>query len=124
MLLLDLDHGDAMAEPLTSRELAVVEALRSMRTTDAIAAELGVSHNTLKTHVKAIYRKLHATSRGEAVRRAVVLRLVGPATSTAELTGSALEGPHRDDLEPELAGREEEPLEGLRIVHPSAQGEG
>ena len=42
-----------------------------------IAAELFISTNTLKTHVKAIYRKLDATSRAEAVAKARALGQVG-----------------------------------------------
>jgi LuxR family maltose regulon positive regulatory protein len=38
--------------------------------TEEIAADLHLSVNTVKTHLKSIYRKLAATRRGEAVRRA------------------------------------------------------
>ena len=41
-----------------------------------IAGELFVSVNTVKTHVKSIYRKLDVTSRREAVVRARALRLI------------------------------------------------
>jgi LuxR family maltose regulon positive regulatory protein len=44
--------------------------------TEEIAAELCVSVNTVKTHLKSIHRKLSVTRRGEAVRRARQLRLL------------------------------------------------
>jgi LuxR family transcriptional regulator, maltose regulon positive regulatory protein len=43
-----------------------------------IAAELFVSVNTVKTHLKAIYRKLDVPDRREAVRRARELELLSP----------------------------------------------
>jgi LuxR family transcriptional regulator, maltose regulon positive regulatory protein len=43
-----------------------------------IAAELFVSVNTVKTHLKSIYRKLDADDRRSAVRRARNLSLLGP----------------------------------------------
>ena len=50
--------------------------LAGMLSTAEVADELYISVNTVKTHVKNIYRKLAATHRGEAVRRARQLRLI------------------------------------------------
>lgn len=78
LFLLDAGDGMRLVEALTERELAVLGALRSSRTIEAIAGDLEVSVNTLKTHVKAVYRKLEATTRSDAVRRALALRIIGP----------------------------------------------
>lgn len=59
-----------LAEPLSDREIEVLELLRSEFTLPEIAARLDVSYNTAKTHTKAIYRKLGATARSDAVARA------------------------------------------------------
>lgn len=57
-------------ETLSARELDVLERLAQLMSTEEIAADLHLSVNTVKTHLKSIYRKLAATRRGEAVRRA------------------------------------------------------
>ena len=60
------EHAGASG-PLSSRELTVARYLASRLTYKEIAAELFVSTNTLKTHVKRIYQKLGVSSRAEAV---------------------------------------------------------
>lgn len=55
-------------EPLTDREISVLRMLGSDRTQREIGASLFVSINTVHTQVRAIYRKLGATSRDQAVR--------------------------------------------------------
>jgi LuxR family transcriptional regulator, maltose regulon positive regulatory protein len=62
--------------PLTDRELAVLAALPSMQSNAEIAAEYFVSVNTVKAHLKALYRKLGVSSRREAVRRGRELGLL------------------------------------------------
>jgi LuxR family transcriptional regulator, maltose regulon positive regulatory protein len=44
-----------------------------------ISAELFVSVNTVRSHVKSIYRKLDVQRRSQAVERARALRLLGPS---------------------------------------------
>lgn len=58
------------AERLTDRELAVLRYLPSPMSQRDIAAELFVSLNTVKTHCRAIYRKLSVTDRKAAVQAA------------------------------------------------------
>lgn len=64
----------ATSPMLTESETIVLKHLPSRRTGGQIAADLGVSINTVKTHLRGIYTKLDATSREHAVVRA---RLAG-----------------------------------------------
>ncbi|NUQ97358.1 MAG: helix-turn-helix transcriptional regulator [Streptomyces sp.] len=57
-------------EPISERERDVLERAAQLMSTDEIASDLHLSANTVKTHLKSIYRKLAVTRRGEAVRRA------------------------------------------------------
>ena len=65
-----------ITETLSRRELEVLEGMASMMPTEEIAATLYVSVNTVKTHVRSILRKLCASRRNEAVRRARSLGLI------------------------------------------------
>jgi LuxR family maltose regulon positive regulatory protein len=65
-----------LLEPLSDREREVLRYLPSIMSNADIAAELFVSVNTVKTHVKSIYRKLGATRRQDAVRCARQLGLL------------------------------------------------
>jgi LuxR family transcriptional regulator, maltose regulon positive regulatory protein len=57
-------------EPLTERERELVVFLPSHLTQSEIARKMYISSNTVKTHMKGLYRKLGATSRAEAVELA------------------------------------------------------
>ncbi|MER5704581.1 LuxR C-terminal-related transcriptional regulator [Micromonospora sp. NPDC002296] len=70
------EPGRALGEPLTERELTILRYLQSILSNVEIAGELSLSVNTVKTHVRNIYRKLDATRRREAVRRARELHLI------------------------------------------------
>jgi LuxR family maltose regulon positive regulatory protein len=61
---------EGLFEPLTDRELAILRMLPAPGSLRELAADLFVTPNTLKTHLRAIYRKLGAESREEAVIRA------------------------------------------------------
>jgi LuxR family maltose regulon positive regulatory protein len=63
-------------EVLTDRELDILKLLQSSLSITEIAGELYISRNTVKTHAKAVYRKLGASSRTEAVKIARARLLV------------------------------------------------
>ena len=63
-------------ERLSVREHEVLRHLSGMLSTAEIATEMYISVNTVKTHLRSIYRKLSAGHRNEAVRRARQLELI------------------------------------------------
>src|SRR3989442_12675212 len=67
------DHGDdgLVEEPLTPREIQVLELLAEGLPNKAIAERLRISDQTVKFHVSSISGKLGAANRTDAVRRAV-----------------------------------------------------
>ena len=65
-----------LVESLSKRELEVLRGMAAMLPTEEIAASMFVSINTVKTHVRSILRKLSASRRNEAVRRARSLNLI------------------------------------------------
>jgi LuxR family maltose regulon positive regulatory protein len=67
-----------LLEPLSERELTVLRYLPTMLSNAEIAAEMYVSVNTVKTHLKHVYRKLDVTDRRDCVRRGRELRLLSP----------------------------------------------
>jgi len=60
-----------VVEPVTSRELEVLELVAKGYTNKAIGVQLGISDRTVQGHIAHIFAKLHAASRTEAVMRAV-----------------------------------------------------
>ena len=65
-----------VVESLTERERQVLQLVSGMLNTAEVASEMYISVNTVKTHLKSIYRKLAAAHRAEAVRRARELQLI------------------------------------------------
>ncbi len=66
----------ALAEPLTGRETTVLRLLRGTLSRGEIARQLDLSPNTVKTHTRAIYRKLGVSTRYAAVSRGRELGLL------------------------------------------------
>lgn len=69
------NNAPVLIEPLSQQELRVLRLLVAGLSNADIARELTVSTNTVKTHVKSIYRKLNVKSRDEAREVARGLRL-------------------------------------------------
>jgi LuxR family transcriptional regulator, maltose regulon positive regulatory protein len=65
-----------LIEPLTEKEHEVLVNLAELLPTDEIARRMYVSVNTVRTHVRAILRKLAASRRNEAIRRARELHII------------------------------------------------
>ena len=63
-------------EPLTDRETAILRYLPTLFTNAELADQLYISVNTVKAHLKSLYRKLNVTSRRQAVHRARELGLL------------------------------------------------
>jgi LuxR family maltose regulon positive regulatory protein len=78
----------ALVEPVTSRERVVLRYLPTLLTLTDIARELSVSPNTVKTHLRHLYRKLAVGNRRDAVRAARRLGL---------LTGESADEPSPSD---------------------------
>jgi LuxR family transcriptional regulator, maltose regulon positive regulatory protein len=72
--------GD-MLEPPSAAELTVLRLLATDLTAREIAAQLYLSANTVRSHTRALYRKLGVRTRADAVARAVKLGLLEQAES-------------------------------------------
>jgi LuxR family maltose regulon positive regulatory protein len=70
-----------MLDPPSNAELAVLRLLASDLSIRGIAAQLFLSPNTVRSHTRAIYRKLAVNSRADAVARAGALGFLGQTES-------------------------------------------
>jgi NarL family two-component system response regulator YdfI len=68
--------AEELAEPLSERELEVLDLLAEGISNKLIAHRLSISEHTVKTHVASIFAKLGASSRTEAVSQAIRRGLV------------------------------------------------
>jgi LuxR family transcriptional regulator, maltose regulon positive regulatory protein len=84
------EDADGWASTLTAAELRLLPLLTTHLSFREIAERLFVSRNTVKTQAIAVYRKLGASSRSEAIERAVALGLVdaAPGSQVADFTRS------------------------------------
>ena len=73
-------NGHVVEQP-SAAELAVLRCLATGLSRREIGAELYISLNTVKTHIRELYRKLGASSRADAVARAEALGLLEPSKS-------------------------------------------
>jgi LuxR family maltose regulon positive regulatory protein len=84
------EQASGWASTLTAAELRLLPLLTTHFSFREIAERLFVSRNTVKTQAISVYRKLDASSRSEAIDRAIELGLVdaSPASRIAEFTRS------------------------------------
>jgi len=69
-------EAEAYISPLTPREIEILEFIAKGYLNKQIAAELGISEQTIKNHVTSILRKLNANARTEAVVVAIKQGLI------------------------------------------------
>jgi len=67
---------ESLPEPLTAREKEVLQHMAEGLANKQIALALGISEHTVKFHLSALYAKLRAASRTEAVKRGIELGLI------------------------------------------------
>lgn len=83
----DILPGPVSEWKLTPAESRVLIALTTTASIDGLAAELHLSSNTVKTHLRQLYRKLGAKSRDEALGVAAMHGIVGGPIPADEATG-------------------------------------
>lgn len=102
-----------LAEPLTGRELEVLNLMINDLSINAIAERLVLTPGTVRWYTKQIYRKLDVNNRQQAVERALSLKLNEPRTAVSRVQVLASEEPAATDLS--LLGVEpDNPYKGLR----------
>jgi LuxR family maltose regulon positive regulatory protein len=71
-----IEPASPLVDLLTDKEMEVLRLLAALCSTEEVARTMFVSVNTVKTHVRGILRKLGASRRNEAIRRARELGLI------------------------------------------------
>jgi LuxR family maltose regulon positive regulatory protein len=72
--------GTELVEPLSERELEVLQLIAEGLTNPEIGSRLYLSTNTVKAHTRNIYGKLGVHNRTQAVARARALRILFSTT--------------------------------------------
>jgi DNA-binding NarL/FixJ family response regulator len=72
------DPQQPALEPLTEREVEILALAARGLTNKAIGAQLFISSRTVQVHLAHIFGKLNASSRTEAVMRAIALGVIAP----------------------------------------------
>jgi DNA-binding NarL/FixJ family response regulator len=72
----DSSSEESLVEPLTARELEVIQLMAQGLANKQIALSLGISEHTVKFHLSSLYAKLGISSRTEAVKRGIELGLI------------------------------------------------
>jgi LuxR family maltose regulon positive regulatory protein len=72
----DLTGDEPAIQPLSSRELEVLQYLATGLTNRQIAEQMVVTINTVKAHTRRLYAKLDVSNRTQAVARARQLQLL------------------------------------------------
>lgn len=80
-----LDTARAGRQPLSPRQMEVLQLLSHGDSNKTIARALRMGENTVKTHIKQIMRRLNARNRTEAALLAARLGLAGPAAHAVEV---------------------------------------
>ena len=75
-------HKSSAIQPLTDREMEVLQLTAKGYTNKAIAVQLDISDRTVQGHLAHIFDKLQADSRTEAVMRAVSLGWISQSAGT------------------------------------------
>lgn len=79
------EYGASLGPALTQREAELLMLLPTLATVEELANDLQISTNTVKTHVKAIYRKLGVRARRDAIAAAINFGILHPDAVPSQL---------------------------------------
>ncbi len=106
------------ASTLTERQTEVIRLLAAGQSNKEIARTLHIAEGTVKVHIKAVFKKIHARNRTEAAKTLVILDEIhhaGDAKSWGEATREAFERVIRLEFPSDHAGRIIAAHDGLEV---------